>query len=112
MHDATRGELNSPGAGELKWSGAGRCRNPRRVALAGSMLRHWSGEVGRRPNETLRCGRVRRVIVRAGQARERRLGEVRVKVFAVKTLEGKNPREAPVVVGLNTCTITRCSCEA
>jgi len=35
MQDATKGEFHSPGTGELEWSGAGRCKNPIRVASAG-----------------------------------------------------------------------------
>ena len=46
------------------------------------------------------------------QARERSPGEVRDKVFAIKTLEGQNPREAPVVVGLKLRAIARQSREA
>jgi hypothetical protein len=41
------------------------------------------------------------VIADLREVRERRSGEVRAKAVAVMTLEGRNPREAPVIDGLN-----------
>jgi hypothetical protein len=107
MHDPAKGEFHSPGTGKLEWSGTGRCKNPTRVALAGLALRCWSGEARRRSIDTLRCRLARQVTDRAHQACERGSGEVRGKVFAVRTLEGQNPREAPVAVGLIRRMATR-----
>jgi len=42
-----------------------------------------------------------------GQARERRPGEISVKAFVRKTLEGQNPREHPAPRVLNTCVVAR-----
>jgi len=55
---------------------------------------------------------VPRAIASSGQARERSSGEVRGKVFAVEALEGQNPREAPVAVGLKRRAAARQSREA
>jgi len=44
--------------------------------------------------------------------RERSSGEVRGKVFAVITLEGQNPREVPVAVGLKRRAAARQSWQA
>jgi hypothetical protein len=52
------------------------------------------------------------VTSRVGQARERSSGEVRDKVFAVTTLEGKNPREVRVAVGLKRRAVVRQSWQA
>jgi len=46
MQDATRGEPNSPDADDLECSGAGRCKDPRRVVPRGGVLRYvvgWGG---------------------------------------------------------------------
>jgi hypothetical protein len=110
----TRRKVNSIARAREKfeWSGAGRCKNPTRVALAGLALWCWSGKVRRRSIDTLRCGPARQVTSRVGQARERSSGEVRGKVFAVTTLEGKNPREVRVAVGLKRRAATRQSWQA
>jgi hypothetical protein len=97
---------------KLEWSGAGRCKNPIRVALAGSALRCWSGKARRRSIDTLRCRPPRGVTIRDGQARERSSGEAWDKIFAVTTLEGQNPREAPVAVGLKRRAVARHSRQA
>jgi len=101
MTGSTRGEANSPDVRPLECSGPGRCVNPIRVALAGVCFGMPSGGVRRWPIDTLRHRRAWRVIAGSREVRERRSGEVRAEVFAVMTLEGRSPREAPVIDGLN-----------
>jgi hypothetical protein len=60
----------------------------------------------RKPIETLRRTSIRREIANSGSAREeikRNLGQG----FRRETLEGQNPREEPVIVGLNPRSVTR-----
>jgi len=101
MTGSAQGEANSPDVCPLSCSGSGRCGNPIRVAPAGVHFGALSGGVRRRLIETLRHRRARRVIAAFREVRERRSGEVRAKAVAVMTLEGRNPREAPVIDGLN-----------
>jgi hypothetical protein len=59
-------------------------QKPHKGCFGRSVLRYRSGEAGRRLTDTLRCELARRVIARAGEARERSPGEVQGKVFAGK----------------------------
>jgi hypothetical protein len=62
--------------------GTGQVQKPHKGCLGRDALRCIPGEARWRPIDTLKCGLVWRVITKAGQAHERRSGEVRVKAFA------------------------------
>jgi hypothetical protein len=82
-------------------------QEPQKGSPGGSALRCRSGWTGRRLIETLRRRRIRRVIARTREARERRPGEVRVQGFRRQALEGQSPGKAPAVVGIKPRAVAR-----
>jgi len=92
MHDAARGELNSPDGISFERSRVIRCQNPARVAS--SVFRFSGDRMGRGSKQSETPGRRRPVARSAGQARGRKHGRNPVRRFVPRNPKRAKPKGA------------------